>query len=161
MTSKLRIRIGEVEIEYEGSDEFLKEELPELLKTAMELRKTAVTTGNGEQKGATAGGGGGSGTRLGTTKAVAAALKVNSGQDLLLAAAYKLTVGDKKETFTRTELLTEMKQGGSYYKTTYRSNLSNYIESAMNAGDLNETASNTYGLKAPAVERLEKLLANA
>jgi hypothetical protein len=59
VASKLRIRIGEVEIEYEGSDEFLKEELPELLKTAMELRKTAAATGNGEQKGATAGGGGG------------------------------------------------------------------------------------------------------
>ncbi len=41
LSSKLRIRIGEVEIDYEGTEEVLKQELPELLKTAMELHKAA------------------------------------------------------------------------------------------------------------------------
>jgi hypothetical protein len=32
LSIKLRIRIGEVEIDYEGTEEFLKQELPQLLK---------------------------------------------------------------------------------------------------------------------------------
>lgn len=40
MSSKLRIKIGDVEIDYEGTEEFLKQELPQLLKTAMELHKS-------------------------------------------------------------------------------------------------------------------------
>jgi hypothetical protein len=31
MTSKIRIKLGAIEVEYEGSEQFLKEELPQLL----------------------------------------------------------------------------------------------------------------------------------
>lgn len=34
VSSKLRIRIGDVEIDYEGAEDFLREQVPELLKTA-------------------------------------------------------------------------------------------------------------------------------
>jgi hypothetical protein len=43
MSSKLRIRIGEIEIDFEGTEEFIKQELPELLKTATTLFRDADT----------------------------------------------------------------------------------------------------------------------
>lgn len=39
MTSKIRIKMGPIEVEYEGSENFLKEELPELLGTVSNLYK--------------------------------------------------------------------------------------------------------------------------
>ena len=37
MTSKIRIKLGAIEVEYEGSEQFLKEELPQLLTAVSEL----------------------------------------------------------------------------------------------------------------------------
>jgi hypothetical protein len=41
MTSKIKIKMGAIEIDYEGSEEFLKEELPSLLKTVSDLYKSS------------------------------------------------------------------------------------------------------------------------
>lgn len=160
MTSKLRIRIGEVEIEYEGSEEFLKQELPQLLTTAMELRKAADASGSkagaggGEKKGASPLG-------AATTATIAARLKVKSGPDLLIAAAARLTLIQNKDTFTRQELLAEMQTASSYYKKSYSNNLSSYLSGCVSSGDLTETARHTYALGATKKESLEAQLANA
>ena len=42
MNTKLRIKMGAVEVEYEGSDDFLKKELPGLLKAVLALHAKAV-----------------------------------------------------------------------------------------------------------------------
>ena len=110
LSSKLRIRIGEVEIDYEGTEEFLKQELPQLLKTAMELHKAAETTAGGvktAKKHHMPAGGGGEVLSL-TTGSIAAKLSAKSGSDLLQAAAAHLALVSKKETFSRQQLLTEM-----------------------------------------------------
>ena len=45
MTSKIRIRMGEVEIEYEGEEAFLKNGLLELLQSVSELHAGLAPTG--------------------------------------------------------------------------------------------------------------------
>lgn len=45
MESKIRIKLGAIEIEYEGSENFLRKELPDLVKTVTELAKTSQITG--------------------------------------------------------------------------------------------------------------------
>lgn len=39
MTSKIRIKLGPVEVEYEGNEAFLKDELPDLLSAVARLHK--------------------------------------------------------------------------------------------------------------------------
>jgi hypothetical protein len=154
MSSKLRIQIGEVEIDYEGTEEFLKEELPQLLKTAMELHRAAgkdVKTGGGFDDKVPA---------L-TTASIAAKLNVTSGPDLVLAAAAHLTLVAKKPTFSRAELLAEMQGASSYYKKSYSNNLSNCLASTVTDQKLIETATNVYALTAKTRTELEGQLAHA
>jgi hypothetical protein len=163
LTSKLKlgIRIGEVEIDYEGTEEFLKQELPQLLKTAMELHKAAGTS-------AKSGHGGSSGTGKGqnnvpalTTGSIAAKINSNSGPDLLLAAAAHLTFVAKKDTFSRTELLNEMQSASGYYKKSYSNNLTTYLNGTLTDQKLTETAKNVYSLSAKTRSELEGKLAHA
>ena len=166
MTSKLRIRIGEVEIDYEGTEEFLKQELPQLLKTAMELHKASGAPPSSSSppapRGSGGGTGGGSGKHLSlTTASIAASMAAKSGSDLLLAAAAQLTLVGKTETFSRQQLLTEMQGAKSYYKKSYSQNLSKYIKTALQKdGPLSETGTDAYALTAATRAKLEGQLAN-
>ena len=42
MESKIKIKLGPIEVEYEGSESFLKQELPALIKTVTELFKAIL-----------------------------------------------------------------------------------------------------------------------
>jgi hypothetical protein len=166
VSSKLRIRIGEVEIDYEGTEEFLKQELPQLLKTAMELHKASGgsslggpgKTGSHASSGAS---GGASKVASLTTGSIAAKLGAKSGSDLLAAAAAHLALVKNTEPFTRQQLLSEMQSATSYYKSSYSTNLTKYIKTALQKdGPLSETAKNSYALTAAARADLEKKLAD-
>jgi len=156
VSSKLRIRIGDVEIDYEGTEEFLKQELPALLKTAMELHNAAGAAGTGAD-----GGKGKVAVPTLTTGSTAARLKVKSGPTLLMAAAAHLTFMGKKSTFSRQELLTEMQSATSYYKKSYSNNLTKYLSGAVTEGKLQESAKNAYALSADTNNELESQLADA
>ena len=162
MSSKLRIRIGEVEIDYEGTEEFLKQELPQLLKTAMELHKASGNApgpgGDGLKKSDSSGGGGALPSL--TTGSIAAKIGAKSGSDLLLAAAGHLTLVKKIEPFSRQQLLKEMKTATAYYKKNYSTNLSGYIKTALKDGPLSETAKDSFTMSAKARSELEGKLAN-
>lgn len=165
MTSKLRIRIGEVEIDYEGTEEFLKQELPQLLKTAMELHKAS---GGSSEPGRTTSGSasahrGAAPKKLTlTTASIAGQFGGASGAELLQAAAAHLVLVKGSETFSRQELLAEMKSAPAFYKSSYSGNLSNYIATAIQKdGPLAETGKDTYTLKAAARKTLEAKLADS
>lgn len=160
MSSKLRIRIGEVEIEYEGTEEFLKKELPELLKTAMELHKVAdANDPDAGHKGA--GGAGKTKVAALATSSIAAKLKVNSGPQLALAAAAHLSLVSKAEPFTREQLLADMRSATAYFKKTYTGNLTKIINRLVKDDRIAETATNLFALTAASKTELETTLANA
>jgi primosomal protein N' len=160
MVSKLRIRIGEVEVEYEGSEDFLKKDLPQLLRTAMELNGgNERPSGEAKPKKATSGQNVSVPSR--TTGSIASKIEAKSGSELLKAAAAHLTFVVKKETFSRKELLAEMQSAKSYYKTSYSANLSKYFKTALaNEGFLMENSSDAFALNAAARRELEKQLAD-
>jgi len=153
-----------VEIDYEGTEEFLKQELPQLLKTAMELHKVADTssTHRPDKKANKTDDQTGGPTISLTTNSIAAQLGAKSGSDLLLAGAAHLALVKKQEPFTRQQLLTEMKSATSYFNKNYTTNLSSYLKTAIQKdGPLSETAKNSYALTAAARANLEKKLADA
>jgi len=162
MSSKLRIKIGEVEIDYEGTEDFLKQELPQLLKTAMELHKASETAPAPEGAEAKKSGSGRTGVDAPslTTGSIAAKIGAKSGSDLLLAAAGHLALVKKIEPFSRQQLLNEMKNATAYYKKNYSANLSGYIKAALKDGPLSETAKDSFAMTAKARSELEGKLAH-
>lgn len=167
MSSKIKIKIGQIEIEYEGSEEFLKEELPALLGAVTELYKetgahpapihahsTTVTQNfeNGASKSSSSG-------DFGTTNSISAKLGAKTGTELALAAAARLVLGMGQEQFTRKQLLQEMQNGTQYYKSSYGSNLSKTLKTLVGDHKFIERAKDTYALKADVVASLEARLA--
>ncbi len=164
MSSKIKIKIGLIEIEYEGSEEFLKEELPSLLEAVTELYKetgaVAITPpAAAESAPATSAVASPESIDIGTTNSIAAKLGVKTGTELAIAASARLVIGMQKEQFTRKELLQEMQNGTQYYKATHGSNLSKTIKTLVGDHKFIERAKDTYALKADVVKSLETQLA--
>jgi hypothetical protein len=162
MTSKIRIKFGAVEIEYEGPEDFLKSELPELLSAVSELHRnigdnsvdTAIPSSAQPVSSK-------DGVRLqGTTNTIAAKLKCASGPELLIAALAKLIFVDEQESATYQEILEEMKSAKNYYKQAMASNYSKMFGPLIKGNKINETAKEQYTLAAKEKDRLEAILAN-
>lgn len=159
--SKLRIKVGDVELDFEGSEEFLKSDLPALLRSTLELRPVSEKArkpargenGQAEEDNVD--------LQL-TTGAIAAKRQAASLSDLLEAAAAHLALVQKKKTFSRTELLSAMQTATHYYKKNYSGNLSKSLKRALSpSGFLSEPATDTYTLTPSARTRLEKELADS
>ncbi len=156
-TSKIRIKMGSIEVEYEGSASFLKKELPDLLAAVSKLYHES-----GQKDGETAESGSSGGkTNLvhGTTGSFAAKLKVASGPDLILAAAAHLTLSKGKDVFSRKELTAAMQSATAYHKTTYVNNLSKYLKTLMKEDKLREPSTGNFSLSAEQRKKLEGQLA--
>lgn len=158
-TSKIRIRLGSIEVEYEGAHEYLNDDLPKLLGTIVELREKV-----GDLEGTD--GGGGEGDKVtskkvqaGTVAAIAAKLNATKGPDLIIAAAAKLTFVDGQTSFARKALLEAMQSAKNYYKQSYGSNFSQYLKRLVGDNKLTEPSTDHFALTAPEVKRLEGALA--
>jgi len=163
MQSKIKIKMGAIEVEYEGSENFLKEELPELIAAISELHKSSgsimapvdgtpieqsQTTMNGAKT-----------KYSGTTNTIAAKIGGATGVELIAAAAAQIHFVQGKETFSKKDLQTAVKSASSYYKTTYMSNFGQYMKTLLKDKRLSETATDTYALPAAEIARIEPQLA--
>lgn len=156
MTIKIKIKLGPIEVEYEGSEEFLKKELPQLLASVSNLHKDLGSPESGNIDTKREGGG----RRLqATTSSIAAKLGCKTGPQLAMAAAAHLALVQRMNTFSRKELLDDMRSATAYYKATYNGNLSKYLHSLLKDGSLLEPSKNTYSLSADKRTELSKQLA--
>lgn len=161
MTSKIRIKMGPLEVDYEGSEEFLKQELPQLLSSLSTLyRDAGVQSSNRQENGAPAAPSDGDGAAIeGTTGTISAKLGVKSGPDLLLAACAHLTFVQKQDALKRLDILEAAKTATSYYTESVRKNLTAYLDNLVKAGKLIERSKDVYVLQAEARKALEGQLA--
>jgi hypothetical protein len=158
--SKIRIRMGQVEIEYEGSHEYLSEDLPKLLETIVELRqRVGDDADDPQQEDGDVKTNGDKGKISGTVGAIANRLNAKEGPDLIIAAAAKLTLVDGQDSFLRRALLREMQSAKNHYRKSYGSNLSAYLKNLQTDGRLTEPATGQLALTADERKRLEGLLA--
>ena len=151
MDSKIKIKIGSIEIEYEGNEGYLKDELPDLidklvaLKGDDEFEKEELNT-NEEPK---ADSKTSSSTQIQmSSNSIAAKMGVNSGPDLILVACAHLTFVQGKDTFHRSDILNEMKTASNYYKQTHNKNLSQGLKSLVGNDKLIERTKDTFALSA-------------
>ena len=165
--SKIRIKLGAIEVEYEGSESFLKEELPALLTAVSDLYQrssqnpleqpavikteglSSSDNGRSEEKAL---------IEM-TTGSIAAKLNVKSGPELVLAAAARLCLVEGQAKFPRKQLIEQMRSATAYFKTTYVSNLGSSLKTLLKDGRLNEPSKDTFALTASSEKDLRNRLA--
>jgi hypothetical protein len=151
--SKISVRNGTMEFEFEGSEEFIKDGFLDLLSDVLELAKGAPSK---EPDGST--GYATSGVNM-SVKTISAKLGNSSGPDLARAAAAFLTLAQKRETFTQQELLNAMKSAtGIYKQTTHGKNSGKIVSSLVSNGVLLQTASGTYSLAEAQRDQISNIL---
>jgi len=160
MTSKVKIKVGNVEIKFKGSEEYMKEELPQLIELLFSLTpKHIEKADNSKELPADTSQHNSSNQKLQmTTNTIASKLSVKSGNELVIASCAHLTFVQGKDTFSRSDILNEMKQASNYYKANIRKNLSNILKTLINQNKILEIESDTYALSAPNKEQLETVL---
>lgn len=144
-TSKLRVKIGSIEIEYEGPNDFVDQKLSALLKTLIEIRDAGEEEPEAEPS---------EETPAAPTKnqplshlsvtTIARKLVVSSNRDLMIAAALKLSFTAEK--FSRKTLLNEMKTASGYYKAAYSNRMTQELQRACKAGQLNHVGGSDYSM---------------
>lgn len=159
MESKIRIKLGPIEVEYEGSEAFLKQELPNLIKTVTELSRSAnVVEQQEDEKG------GGKPKVVKTiqlsTSSIAAKRSCSSGADLVMAAATHLALVKKQILFSRHELLKEMKTATGFFKNTYVNNLSVILKRLLKTDKLTEPSTGNFSLSAKSGREMGEILAS-
>lgn len=163
MDIKIRIKAGLVEIEYEGDANFLKDDLSSVINEIVDCQKRGDLTTLANTVSGTAELAPNSpiapvhDMSVGT---IASKLRVDSGPDLLIAAAAHLTLVMKKESFTRAELSKEMRNAKSFFKKSYSSNLSKMISAQIKAGTILEGTGGSFSLSAGKLDELVAQLGN-
>jgi hypothetical protein len=163
---RFRIKLGVAEIEYEGSTEFLKGEIMPIIEKILGMVETRaefldpISTPQLDHstKGAT------SATMPDlshSTNTIARLLSAKSASDLAIAAAAQLTLVQKKERLSRQEILDEMKNATSFFKSSYVNNHSNSLKVLVNADRLRLLGPDTYGFSHKERTALEKILAES
>ena len=158
MESKIKIQIGNVHVDYEGSEEYIKNELPILLENLLsfnvqdpveEERAESLPTDmeNPIKKKIDM-----------TTNTIASKLDAKSGGDLVIAACAHLALVKGADSFSRANILAEMQTASNFYKKTYSNNFSTYLGVHVKSGKLLETAKDVYALDSKTLKELEKSL---
>lgn len=165
VVSKIKAKMGLIEIEFEGSEEFIQNELFGFVEGLSGLLESnpSISQNNkiisteviDKNKGITKQTG-----IEGTTNSIAAKLKVSSGPELIIAAAAHLTFVTGQEKFARKDLLEECQSAATYYKQSYSSNFSASLSSLVRSGQLTEQAKGVFAIPAAHRQRLELTLAD-
>jgi hypothetical protein len=164
MPSKLRLKLGPIEVEYEGEEQFLKSELPNLLRAVLELQQSARDLNQGESENANgdSGNGDAGGRPLGkvslSTGSVASKLGCKSGPDLVYAACAHLFLVKGMTSYSRRDILKEAQTATAFYNQSVRANLTSHLNSLVKGDKLNETSSGVYALSATALPELKAKL---
>lgn len=152
MNGKIRIKFGSMEIDFEGSEQFLKEEFLEMIREVCALAKESgvnpfQTADSEKSEIQNKGMDNVQLSKIGSNT-VAQKLAVKSGADLVMSAAAKLTFIDGKDKFSSRELSSEMRQATSYFKETYSKNLGNNLKNLVKAGKLNDVGGGNFSIPA-------------
>ena len=165
MAEHVRIKIGEVEVEYEGDKGFVESKIIQFFNDFAEavsslpvalLSKPKIDASPSQVKAIQNPSDSGLNLSVGT---IATRLAVTSGTDLARAAAAYLALVEAQASFSRKQINEAMKSATGFFKETYRKNLTNQLRSLVKQKVLNEISKDTYALTSQERRTLEKQLA--
>jgi len=137
-----------MELEFEGTQEFLKTELLAVVEAMISSLPATPSHNHGIAVDA------GAHVEM-STGSIAARIGAESGGDLILAACSHLTFAQGQEVFTRAQIIESMKNATAYYKGSHVANLTKYLTNLVRSGKLIERSAQTYSLSASARTQLE------
>lgn len=159
MNVRIGLKIGKIEMEFEGSNEVFEAKIEPIMKSLIEFGKDNLIVeplhapnGSDAVKPSKT-------TLTMTVKSIASKFGVDSGGALLYASIASLAVFKGKETMTRQEINDEMKLAVGYYKPTYTGNLSSYLETLVKQNKIIEVSKDTYAVKDSERQAMEQKLA--
>lgn len=159
---EIKVSAGQLALEYEGDEGFFSKEVPAFLELfldqAAKLGTPLPTPVNQKASENEAGAADKGALPKHSTNTVAKLLNAQTGPDLIMAAVAKRVLVDGEETISRPTMIAEMKKASSYFKKTYTSNLSNYLDNLTKADSLRLVSEGVYGLPAKMRESLEPKL---
>jgi len=161
--SKINLKVGQVTVEFEGSEEFIKDGLFNLVKDLSELDSNQqrispevihLSSDNGENLEVE----NTSSIIEGTINSIAAKLNVSSGPELIIAAACHLHFVKNQPKFNRTDLLEQCKEAPNYFKKSHSGNFSQNINSLVKNNKLIEVSKDVFSIPAQEIEELKNKL---
>ena len=159
--TKIRVRVGDTEVEYEGDASYLKEGLPKLLKEMMSSKEPVSTELKGSPKGDDGRrkdpGGAAIDLKGMTVASICKKLDAKSGPDVACGAAAYLQFVRNTDTYSRKELSDNMKLATGYYKSSHFNNLTTSLERLVKEDALRETHGK-YTLSATKRDELKAVL---
>ncbi len=163
--SKIRIKVGSMELEYEGDPAFLDGGIEKLFVTMADLAgkvpdEPARSFEMPSEKSGSDKSSLGNTDLSFSTNTIAAHLNSSSGPDLVICAIAQLELVQDKASSTRSEILTEMKNATTYYKETYSKNLTTSFETLLRNKRINQIVKGTYSLSANERKDLEAKVAD-
>jgi ethanolamine utilization microcompartment shell protein EutL len=153
MPTKLSVSRGPLLINFEGEEAFLVEHILPLFLTALGEGGTdgsanETVTGSAAKRQ----------PMSMTTRSIASKLGADSGTTLAYAAAAALSLMQGQEQFSRQNLHDAMKSATGFYKQTYGSNLSNYIDTLTKQGTLIEISKDMFTVKSSELDAMRSKL---
>lgn len=153
--TRIKIKLPNLEVEYEGTPNFLESGLLELTKKFGDFAKEEVSqlplrdnqdddTKTHEVHSSL------------TTIAIANRLGTKSGPELIIATMAKLKFTDGKDVVSADDIKTEMKEAHSIYKKSMTSNFDKNITNLVKQEMVNVVAAKRYSLSRKKIESIEK-----
>jgi hypothetical protein len=159
MECKIRVKVRNIEIEYEGTATYLKDNLPELIEFLANLPSAEEAGSESEEEEIFPEVTDPSKKKIElTTNTIAGRLDAKSGADLALAACAHLHLVKAAETFHRKNILAEMRLADNYFRSSFANNLTSSLKSLVKDEKLIERTRDTYALDAKTLSQLETRL---
>jgi len=162
-TVKIRVQLGQVELDYEGEAGFIDTKLLDMLEKLQSMVAKQPDASSSTHRQQHTGHGAAPPSPSGniTTKTIATKLSASSGSDVAKAAATRLGIISGRTSFSRADILAEMKNATGFYKKTMTNNLTNSLKSLLEDGTLNEIGTDIYTLTPRAEATLRSTLGAA
>ena len=154
----IKIRIGSLEVEYDGDQKFIESGLLTLISELKDAAPVAPSVPNGAG-GSTSTGLGGQGAFGHTTSQIAQIMSVTSGPELAVAAAAHLTLVKGQAQLQRADILKEMRGAPSFYSDGYSGNLTSILNGLVKKKTFNPIGANIFALANLARKEIEEKLA--
>ena len=160
---KLKFSNGNISFEMEGAPDFIKKNLEPLLTKCFEISSKAGVSSTSIAPTNTF-------SRINleqffdpslSTNTIALATGVKTGSSLVIAAIAHLQLVKGSTKVTRQEISEEIKTATTFYKATYTSNLTAYLDSLTKARRLNLIAKDTYSLSSSERQQLSEAISKA
>lgn len=162
MSSKIRVRMGEVEVEYEGEEAFLTNGLPDLLQSVADLYANLASARKPKDAGSAGAVAAAGETAIAKSEqqlqmsinTIAAKLAVKKGPDLVMATLAHSEIIERRDRTARADIATEMRNATGFFKTSYVGNLSTNLTSLVKSGKVRELTKDVFALSAEAKNEL-------